>query len=161
MPVAWHVHQVGQAVTATTLSDEVRELVTLRQGRPDDLAFVLDSWLQSYRDNNPEARALPRALFYSMHRRVVERLLARSLVVVACAKDNPNHILGWAAYETEPGVLHYLYVKAAYRGHDISRWLAAVVQSRGCTWLSHRTPKLERVAKALGLTLNPYLQGAL
>lgn len=147
-----------------TAAEQLQPMVSLRPMVASDAAFVFDSWLDSYRDNNQEAKAVPWPVYRSMQRTLIDRLRHRSgsEVLVACASDAEWQILGWACSErtTAGGVLHYLYVKAPYRGFDITSLLAEPLRGR-CRWYSHRTPKLERVARSLGLTFNPYLAGAL
>jgi hypothetical protein len=137
-------------------AEVLQPAVALRSGGPSDAGFIFDSWLNSFRDYNPEAREVPKRIYFEMHRALLRELLERANVVVACGRETPEVILGWAAFEADS--LHYLYVKSLYRGFDVTALLLEAVPS-SCRWFTHRTPKLQRVAAQRGLTFNPYLAG--
>lgn len=145
-------------------AEQLQSTVSVRQMVASDAPFVLDSWLTSFRDNNPEAKLVPSPVYRSMQRFCIDRILSKpdTRVLVACNPGAQWQILGWAAVgeSAGQGVLHYLYIKQDYRGFDLTSFLAEPLRGR-CRWYSHRTPKLERVARSLGLTFNPYLAGAL
>jgi hypothetical protein len=93
------------------------EVVAFRPMAPGDVNFVLDSWLRSYRES-PYAGCIPNNRFFDIMHEAVEGLLARGAKVeVACAKHDPDKILGWLCGEiiNEELCLHFCYVKDPYR----------------------------------------------
>lgn len=81
---------------------------TVRAGKPDDLAFVCDSWVKHAHRGERKREAT----------RHVRELLsrARSFLSVAHVPGEPDSILGWAVVEDgAPACLHYVYVRAAGR----------------------------------------------
>jgi GNAT superfamily N-acetyltransferase len=97
--------------------------ITTRMMKPNDLNFVFDSWLKSWRSNK-YAGVIPNNLYYSTYRSTIEGLVGRGAeVVVAVNSEDEDHILGYVCFETTPdgfSCIHYLYVKDPYlkRGVD-------------------------------------------
>ena len=100
------------------------ELVSFRPMVEADLPFVMSSWLKSLR---PHAEWASSKAFFEVHRRVIDGLLARSTVTVAVQKGDPTAIVGWAAQDTlAPHVVHYVYVKRAFRLAGVAKTLVRV-----------------------------------
>lgn len=102
--------------------------VVLRPIKSEDVALVTNSWLTSYRDSCHVWGVPDQSYFWCMHK-VLETLIPRSAVVMAVLEDDPNTILGWVAYEMADSamILHYLYVKKAFRGMKIAKKLFQTV----------------------------------
>lgn len=145
--------------------------VVLRPVRSDDVALITNSWLTSYRDSC-HVWGVPDRSYYWCEHKVLEHLIPRSAVVVACLEEDPNVILGWIAYEmAEDGVmvLHYLYVKKHFRGMNIAKRLfqevwkieeepgAVVFTSRTKHSWSIYTNKLKEMDSPIWV-YNPYLR---
>lgn len=103
---------------------------TLRWGKIDDLAFIVDSWTKK----DPDMRAM-RQRDSTRH---VRTLLARegSRVIVAHVPDDADAILGWAAVERE--CLHYVYVRSTARRQGIAR---AMLETVPIVAYSHRVAR--------------------
>lgn len=114
-----------------------RERIIVRDATDTDASFVFSSWLRSYSES-PFARGLRRRVFFERHHRLIEELLRRPSVTVrvAALASDPVVLLGWCA--GEPGTLHYVYVKAAWRGIGIARRLVGEIPG-GVRVYSHRT----------------------
>ena len=104
----------------------LRGLARLRPQRPEDRDFLLSSWLRSCAKSMPSEF---RDAYYTSQHRVVSALIDTRAIVVACASDDENQIIGWACGETTGGrsVLHWCYVKSAFRGHGVARALVSDV----------------------------------
>lgn len=109
--------------------------LVLRPARRDDISFIFDSWLRSWR-KSPWAGIVPNNVYYPLTRSVIEQLVARGAEFkVAALESNPDHILGWICYELLPArtpdgpeaVIHYLYVKDPYLPLGIDDQLVAAV----------------------------------
>ncbi len=85
-------------------------------GKPDDLAFVVDSWVKyAFRKKRLSAAT-----------KHVRTLLGRdgSFLRIAHVPDEPNSILGWVAYEGgSPPCVHYVYVRSTAREGGVARAL--------------------------------------
>lgn len=126
-----------------------RPAISLRRASLDDLKFVRDSWLQSYRKGGfaPEV-AFP--LYQRGQGELVARLAGNYAPVVAYATAVPDEICGWVC--GFQGVVHYVYVKQAYRRMKIASQLVD-----GCTEYTHETRAGKRLFAKLGLKFNPYV----
>ena len=107
--------------------------IRLRPVRSEDVPLVTNSWLRSFRDSC-HVWGVPDQSYFWCHHKILEKLIPRSSVVVACLEDDPNVILGWIAYEMagEVMVLHNCYVKKPFRGlHVASRLFKEVYEIEG------------------------------
>lgn len=95
-----------------------------------DRAFVADSWIRSYRLSHA-AGMIAMQDWRSVMSQAIDRVLSRPGVRVLVAHlpwEDSVGILGWMAYErTESGppLVHYIYVKQAYRKSGVARGLFA------------------------------------
>lgn len=97
----------------------------IRYAGKDDVAFITNSWLKSYRESH-SVDSIPNRVYYWYHHKILEQLLARSAVVVLCNEEDPDQILAWACVEKlvdKVLVIHYLYVKHAFRKQGLARRL--------------------------------------
>jgi ribosomal protein S18 acetylase RimI-like enzyme len=153
-----------KAPRQTGIVEVNRNLIT-RPAVPTDLALVLSSWLKCYRFYSNWSANITNDVFYREHHALLEWLLAKpSVEVLVCAlAEDPNTVLGYLAIEEQHGqvrtVIHFVYVKAAFRGLGIARRLFqdARVNPTGCAY-THRTRANRWVdEKYPGLLYNPYL----
>lgn len=103
--------------------------VQIRGARKDDISFIFDSWLRSWR-KSPWAGVVPNNVYFPLTRSVIEQLVARGAEFkVACLADNPDLILGWICHElTGPdAVVHYVYTKDPYLSLGIGEALVAAI----------------------------------
>lgn len=125
------------------LTAAVRDFDLERDGN-----FIYHSWGNSYRDAALGAWGdIPKATYYKRVRARIDALIRRGAEIkLAVDPDDPNIILGWMCAEAP--VLHYVYVKEAYRGQGIAMTLLAAVGLAAQKILpcSHWTPFAEQVA---------------
>jgi len=90
--------------------------IIYRPPTPDDLTFIMSSWLKSYR-NSDFANFLSNDVYYKSHAIVIQEILDRSNVAMIVDPQDPNHLYGYIVFENFKGsfVLHYIYIKYAYR----------------------------------------------
>lgn len=85
----------------------------VRAARASDLAFVRGGWVES--------------LMMRVRARLeaeVKRLVRTSNVRVACDRDDPDTLLGFAVIDAQnPALLHYVYVRKELRREGIGRAL--------------------------------------
>lgn len=129
----------------------------------DDIRFVANSWLKSYRDGG-FAGGIPNTRYYKKHRELIERVRKNGDVLMVSERGKETKILGWAAYEdTDDGrVLHYIYVKRSVRGSGIAGSIATILMLNappGDGSYSHRTELGRKLASKLrraGWVYDPY-----
>lgn len=106
------------------------------EGLGDARSLIFATWLKSYQNSSLFAKGVPRETFFAQHHKVIERILERAEVRLAVLPDDPSVVFGWAV--TEPGLVHYVYVKPDFRKYGIARALLAHVA--GEPWrYSHST----------------------
>lgn len=86
-----------------------------------DQSFVFNAWLKSYRSQEI-FRNIPNQLFFAGQQKVVERLINNHETLVITS-DDPNQIIGFVNYEVLGNniILHYVYVKHAFRRMGIAK----------------------------------------
>lgn len=88
----------------------------------EEYSLIYDSWARSFR-KSPWAGCVPNHLWDQVSRACIGELLNRSLVIVAVKdlEDGKRRVMGYSV--SEPGTLHWLYVKDDYRGMGIGKRL--------------------------------------
>lgn len=95
--------------------------VLIRPAEATDRAFLIATWLNNYRRESYFAARICDAVFFSRHHEIVDELLRRSTVSVACDPQDKDCILGYMVWE--PDALHWIYVKKSFRKLGIAREL--------------------------------------
>lgn len=130
----------------------------LREPTRDDYKAIRAQWLSAYWDRYAEGRHIPKAVFYTEHGQLVDRLLVECPAVVAYLEPVPDEILGWAVYTSE--TLHYAYVKHIYRRRGLATGLLLHINTlpeHRLTCFSHGvTAPGRNLADKFGLHFNPY-----
>ncbi len=89
----------------------------LRPAKKSDVAFILDSWMKSWR-RNKMAGCIPNNMYYDVTRSNIENLVARGAkFTVLCLENDEDAILGWICREKlKDGTecVHYSYTKDPY-----------------------------------------------
>ncbi len=112
----------------------------------EEYALVIDAWVRSYQ-KSPWAGCVPNHLWDSVSRTCISEILnrgARIVVAVADTEDGGRRVMGYSV--SEPGVLHWLFVKRDYRGVGVgSAILRETCPAGGGPWTyTHRTRASER-----------------
>lgn len=91
--------------------------ILVRAAAKADLSFILDSWLSSFR-HAYHVRGVEGPTYFKEHRRVLETLLQRCTVLVACDQESPSTIYGYIVAEMIDHFLtvHWVYVRGAKTG---------------------------------------------
>jgi hypothetical protein len=101
--------------------------IIVRPGNPEtDINYVRSSWLRSYVESE-FARSINHDLYFQKHTRLVNDLLSRCQVTVACDPEDETFIFGWMAFEPDPACIHYVNVKNKYRHYGVAKRLVTSV----------------------------------
>ena len=94
--------------------------IKLRNANSEDVSFVFNSWLKSYR-NALACKNVPNEIYFNEHHKLIERLVKDNKVVVACSETDANELYGYIVAGQSEGifVLHYIYVKHSFRNMGI------------------------------------------
>ncbi len=96
----------------------------IRPLREEERAFVLSSWLKSYR-NAPHMRLVDNATYYAKQAANIMAMLDCSRCLVAADPEEDTVLWGFIVVEYD--YCHYVYVKHLMRHHGLARslWHAA------------------------------------
>jgi len=134
------------------------DLLDVRPMNDHDRNFVRSSWLRS---NRARCEWAPRSEYFRLHHDVVEGLLERSTTLVACAKENPTQIVGWACGEITDGhpILHFAYVKRPFRNQGVAGHLVETLCGRrdGIVLTHQPAPSVSERVRALRWAVRPTL----
>jgi GNAT superfamily N-acetyltransferase len=88
----------------------------VRAAHQSDVPFLTSTWLKSARDAF-HYRGIPNTVYYDNMHFILEQVLPRATVLVACDPDAVNVVYGYVVGEVIDGCLtiHYCYVKKAWR----------------------------------------------
>ncbi len=128
--------------------------------REGDRAFLMDTWARSYRVAEA-CEAIPSDAYFPWHRKRMESILARALVLVARDKTNPVFIYGYGVFERvrDKFVAHWVYTKGAFKYRGVASLLLRAALERigdGARALIMTFPTyIEPKALELGFTHEP------
>ncbi len=102
--------------------------LVFRRLEAEDLNFIYPHWLNSYR-TAPFSQLMPAKYFKLEHKKIITSLLTKAKTIVAVDPGDLNLIYGFMTHETTDGypVIHYLYVKEAFRGLGIAKALLSEI----------------------------------
>ena len=120
---------------------------------PEDVAFVINGWLEGYWSDCPCSLVMPKTEWWRRWHVVIENILAdeRTKTLVACNPEKEEQLYGFVCAQP-PDVLHWVYVKQPYRGTRVAAELMRAVHACGDTRLSHWSYGAQR--------MQGYAQGA-
>lgn len=98
-------------------------LLTLRTYRPSDECFIFTTLLSGIYYGKGIFSDTPKTLFIREYRKIVKRLLERNstYVVLACLKDDPEEIKGYAIFLNHGRSLFWVYVRTGWRNQGIAK----------------------------------------
>lgn len=126
-------------------------VIVYRDGREDDVAFIVASWRACLLEGIDGKRGLDPTIFKRGISERIVRLLSRAQVRIACDDKADTTIIGYAVFEPTCG--HFRYVRTSFRGLGIASKLVPEGMSvEVCTHRSqgHAPGKMRQV-------YNPFL----
>lgn len=134
-------------------------LLTIRHANDTDVAFIFSSWLKSFRDSGFLVRAVPNTIYFTNHHKILQNLIKRSTVFVACDPKDSSNIYGYVVAETISGsfVLHFIYVKQSFRKLGVGKALFNSFPHDGnASCCSHLTKMGEKFLLKYNMIYHPY-----
>jgi hypothetical protein len=128
-----------------------------------DEAFVLSTWMKSYRDAGA-VRSVPTPIYNIGQRHRIMGILRdiETYILVACDKETPELIYGYAVCRA-PNVVHYLYTKNTYRQGGVGKALLQHLNWKDPIFYTHKSAdiwveqKLKDDVGLINCIHNPYL----
>lgn len=105
------------------MKQEVDSIISIRQAIPEDLNFVMATWLRGLYYGNPWFKEIKKDNFMAKYHDIITKVLSKETtrVKVAALIDDQNIILGYSVQE--PALLHWIFVKEAWRRMGIAKRL--------------------------------------
>ena len=105
------------------ISQDLEQQIAVRHAVAADLPFIYSAWLESYGVNSPTTINIWKSVYYGEQRQVINAMLRHpsvhhAMVVLA---DDPDVIVGFVIWQPSDSVVHYCYVKAAFRRMGVMR----------------------------------------
>ncbi len=131
------------------------ELVAFRDGNAEDVNFVYATMLRGLYYGETWFSEIPKQIFMENYHNVIKHLLTngKNVLRVACLKDEPEVILGYALLSTDQSIVHFSFIKKVWRGIGIARDLVPT----SVTTATHLTKTGLSIVKRKGLIFNPFL----
>ena len=147
-----------------TVRNEEQIGILLRKPEPDEraLRFVLDSWCKTVAAEPPwdfstphHTPPLPHPLMIYEHDTLLKKIIPHSTITLACDPDDPDTVWGYVC--TDGDLLHFIYVKSAFRGFGIGGCLLRAAELPSSNVItSHRTKSLFVAFPGVRFLWNPY-----
>ena len=101
-----------------------QDLITTRLYIPSDKNFIMATFLRNIYYSNSWFKLIPKNIFMVGYHKVLEALLSSpaTSVQVACLKDDPEVILGYAVLGDTTRI-HFVFIKKAWRKIGIAKSL--------------------------------------
>lgn len=105
------------------MKEDLNQLIQIRQGREDDRAFIMATWLRGLYYGNPWFKEIEKDNFMKNYHQIITKVLTKPdiSINIASLKDDEDVILGYSI--TEPKILHWIFVKETFRRIGIGKAL--------------------------------------
>lgn len=148
--------ELGQTARTKTSSGLEIGIRPIMKGLDDPIIYA--PWCNHIRRTAPFSDMTAEE-FREHKKGLLERLVARHGVTVACHRAMPEVVHGWICGDPFERVCHFLYVKDEFRGRGIARSLIEHEFPSGNLrrYYTHKSRQAPALAKKFGFTYNPYL----
>lgn len=129
-------------------------MIKFREPTKADYNFLASSWLKSFRKFEPKISA---DVYYKHHNKLIDLIMQRAKVIIACNEHDEEQVFGYIVYEECPiSIVHYVYVKEAYRKMGIAKALGKAGHITDVFVFTHLTHASYTVFKDKKSYYNPY-----
>ncbi len=131
-------------------------MTTLRPYQATDKPFIFATMLKGLYYGCSFYNKIDQAAFFQGYSEVLKHLLYKPgiSIVISCLEDDPDVIVGYAIYEHNKSVLHYCFVKAAFRSNGIARSMLKDININTCT---HMTDMAQSIKVKRDWSFNPFM----
>lgn len=117
------------------MSDDLDKVYEIRDSVSDDKAFVMATWLRGLYYGDSWFSSIPKSIFMNNYKLILEAILSKHIVKVACLKEDSNVIIGYSVLSKDYSTIHWIFVKQAFRNKGVGRSLVPQYP----TFVSHLT----------------------
>lgn len=134
--------------------------IRIREVTEADIGFVFNSWLKSYRYSF-FAKIVPNSVYFSGHHKLMENLIHKGKLLIACNPEDPSQIYGYICAEHVQDILvvHYIYVKQTYRMLGVGKALLNQFDfdPTKASCFTHYSEIANKLAAKFNMIYHPYL----
>lgn len=134
--------------------------ILLRPANAEDVGFIFNAWLKSFR-NAAMVRNVANEIYYAEHHKLIEDLLKKYEVVIACNQDDASQIYGFICAGLTDNVftVNYVYVKHTFRRMGIAKALLNSFEhnSEFIGIYTHQTRNAKELADKYNFIHHPYI----
>lgn len=101
-------------------------LYDVRDIMPGDENFILSTFLRGVYYGDTWFSEIPKDIFMSNYKAVADTMVFnrnKTVIKVACLKDDPSTILGYSILSPDYQTIHFVYVKKSWRTQGIAKSL--------------------------------------
>ena len=154
------------------MSTDDLKLIQLRRMKESDVAYIYDTWMEDYlsahyvkmksTDKYPIqtwVALMPRELYYKEQRARIDKILKKSIVMVACNQEDEDQIFGYIVYRSiseHLDLVSAVYVRHVYRNFGICGLLFKHMGNADI--VTHCSPKRRWLLKRYNLIFNPFME---
>lgn len=101
------------------------DLFLIRDYKPEDEVFIYATWLRGLYYGDSWFTAINKDTFMKEYKKIIYNILQNPNIVirVACLKDDADVILGYSVVNKSETVLHWCFVKTAWRKIGLAKSL--------------------------------------
>lgn len=145
------------------------KLILIRPMREGDIPYIYSSWLEDYLSSHyikndkmqiaSHVALMPRELYYKEQRSRIDKILKKSICMVACNQEDEEQIFGYIVYRSigeHLEMLSAVYVRPVYRNFGICNLLMNKMGHADV--ITHLSPKRRWVARKYNLIFNPFME---
>lgn len=133
-------------------------LFEVRDYLPSDKAFIKATFLRGLYYGDSWFSFIPKDIFMHNYSIVLDSIIdsPNNVIAVACLKEDPSVILGYSVMSSDYSVIHWVFVKKAWRKQGIGRTLVPKYP----TYVSHLSQLgKELLPKFENTKFNPFALG--
>jgi hypothetical protein len=131
------------------------DLITIRDYLPEDKNFILATWLRGLYYGDSWFSEVKKHTFMQVYHLVLNVLLEKpnNYVKVACLKEDPSVIMGYAILSKDPKAIHWVFIKKSWRNIGLAKDLIP----KDYTTVTHLTKTGLSIIKKKNWSFNPFL----
>jgi hypothetical protein len=131
----------------------LEEQIVLRKASASDSSFIFATLLRGLYYGSEHHKEMDKRAFFEAYDKVLKHILSKPALnaKVACLASDNDVIVGYALLE--PQVLHWVYVKDAWRKRGVARQLLA---SESVAAVTHITKVGNEIRKRKNWVYNPF-----
>lgn len=126
---------------------------------PEDLNFILNSWLKTYKYSGPHVRRMRDNEYYESYEPIVKQLIKRSDVFIASLREETEIIVGYLVIERtrQHDIIHFTLVKDLWQKMRVASYLIEAAEPKSKTYFTHWTSPMQSLINKIGYIYNPFL----